>query len=249
MLFGSRVIAVVPALDEEPRIARVVETMPAFVDRVIVVDDGSSDRTADAARAAKSMARVDVLSHARRSGVFAAIATGYRHALAESGDANDAFVVLAGDGQMDPDDLIHVATPIVRGEAGYVKGNRFAVDDAAGMPAARWVGGRLFSRMTAVALGTEVNDSQSGFTGIARWACERLDLGSIWPGYGYPNDLLAALVRERIPFAEVPVRAVYEGAQSRLRAGDVVVIAGLVGRAYFRRLGRSQAAQFFAHFT
>lgn len=236
MLFGACVIAVVPALDEEPRVARVVETLPAFVDRVIVVDDGSTDRTAVAARSAKTAARVDVLRHARRSGVFAAIATGYRHALSAGGAPNDAFVVLAGDGQMDPDDLARVAAPIARGEAGYVKGNRFAVDDAAGMPSARWVGGHVFSRLTGAALGTSVHDSQSGFTAIARWACERLDLGSIWPGYGYPNDLLAALVRERIPFAEVPVRAVYDGARSRLRAGDVVVIAGLVGRAYLRRV-------------
>ncbi|CAN5735107.1 hypothetical protein BH09MYX1_BH09MYX1_48290 [soil metagenome] len=200
MLKGARVIAIVPALDEEERIARVVETMPSFVDRIVVVDDASIDRTSAVARAATTLARVDVLRHARRGGVFAAIASGYRHALAERGGANDAFVVLAGDGQMDPNDALRVALPVVCGDVGYVKGNRFAVDRAAGMPMSRKLGGELFSRLTSLAIGAPVHDSQCGFTALARWACERIDLGAVWQGYGYPNDLLATRVRAHVPF-------------------------------------------------
>lgn len=236
MLEGARIVVVVPALDEAPRIGRVIETMPEFVDRIVVVDDGSIDDTAAiAARHPRAM----VLRHAQRSGVFSAIATGYRHALAEPGSDRDAFVVMAGDGQMDPADLRRVALPIVRGETGYVKGNRFLVEDAAGMPLARKLGGRVFSRLTSFAVGADVHDSQCGFTAIARWACERIDLGAVWSGFGYPNDLLSTLVEARIPFAEVPVRAVYAGEVSRLRARHVVVIGGWVlPRALLRRAAR-----------
>ncbi len=245
MLKGSRVVAIVPALDEAARIGRVIETMPALVDRIIVVDDGSTDACADAARRAKSPAPLDVLRHAQRRGVFAAIATGYRHALATPGSERDAFVVLAGDGQMAPEDVEAVVTPIVSGEVGYVKGNRFAIENARGMPLSRKLGGKVFSALTSVAIGAPVHDSQCGFTALARWACERLDLSAIWPSYGYPNDLLATLVRERISFAEVPVRAVYAGEVSRLRARDVVVIAGyVIPRAFVRH-----KAAFFRHFT
>jgi glycosyltransferase involved in cell wall biosynthesis len=241
MLHGQRVIAIVPALDEAPRIAHVITSMPAFVDRIVVVDDGSTDATSAVARGVND-ARVDVLAHARRSGVFAAIATGYRRALAEDRGPEgerDAFVVLAGDGQMVPADVEAVVTPIVRGEVGYVKGDRFAGDGGEEMPRARWLGGQLFSRLTTVAIGRPVHDSQCGFTAIARAACARLDLARVWQGFGYPNDLLATLCDERIAFAEVPVRSRYRDEVSRLRATNVVVIAGFVlPRAFARRAAR-----------
>ena len=76
MLHGSRVLVVVPAFREAPRIGRVLATMPAWVDDVLVVDDASDDATTEAARAAGD-ARTTVLRHGTNRGVGAAIATGY----------------------------------------------------------------------------------------------------------------------------------------------------------------------------
>src|SRR5688572_13627667 len=140
MLEGRLIIVVVPALQEEARIADVVRTMPAFVDHVIVVDDGSTDETSARARAAGG-ARTRVLRHARRRGVGGAIVSGYRAALDLTQRPEDAVAVMAGDGQMDPADLRSVVLPIVRGRADYVKGNRFGnvrIRRTMGLP--RWIG-------------------------------------------------------------------------------------------------------------
>ena len=240
MLSGAQVFVVVPALDESKRIVAVLEGMPASVDHVIVVDDGSRDGTADVARRFGDP-RVQVLSHQARQGVGAAIVTGYRHALGFAGGPRDAIVVMAGDGQMDPVDLPRLVEPIVRGDrgVGYVKGNRFAWPGVARvMPTARYLGGQVFSGLTTVAVGAPVHDSQCGYTALARWACDVLPLDELWPGYGYPNDLLAMLARAEIPFAEVPVRPVFAGEESKLRPWHVATIGWLVGRAMSRRFVR-----------
>jgi hypothetical protein len=104
------------------------------------------------------------------------------------------------------------------------------------MGIARLVGGLAFARLTSIAIGVGVSDSQCGYTAIAREACVRLDLRALWPGYGYPNDLLSQLALRRLRIAEVPVRPVYADEVSRLRPRHVPVIAGLVVRAWIRRL-------------
>jgi glycosyltransferase involved in cell wall biosynthesis len=234
----ERVVVVVPAWDEAPRIARVLRGIPARVDSIVVVDDASTDGTADAARAAGD-ARVEVLQHASNRGVGAAIATGYRHALASPGGPRDAFVVMAGDGQMDPGDLPSLVGPIVLGEADYVKGDRFRSPDVRRtMPRARRIGGALFSWATARAIGVPISDSQCGYTAISRGACDRLDLDKLWPGYGYPNDLLSQLALRELRIAEVPVRAIYADEVSRLRFKHIPVIAAIVARAGLRRARR-----------
>jgi glycosyltransferase involved in cell wall biosynthesis len=235
MLEGARVVVVVPAWEEAPRIGRVVRGMPAWVDAIVVVDDASADHTSGAARAAGD-ARVEVARHDRNRGVGAAIATGYRRALARPGSPRDAFVVMAGDGQMDPEDLPAVVTPVVSDRADYVKGDRFRRPDTArAMPPARQLGGRVFSWATARAIGVPISDSQCGYTAIARAACERLDLDGLWPRYGYPNDLLSQLALRKLRIAEVPVRAVYADEVSRLKLRHVPVVAALIARAAARR--------------
>jgi len=236
MWLGCRVVVVVPAWEEAPRIARVLRGIPPCVDAIVVVDDGSTDGTADVARASGDL-RVDVIRHAGNRGVGAAIATGYRRALATPGGPRDAFVVMAGDGQMDPRDLLPLLEPVLRGEADYVKGNRFRRRGVVrAMPPARLLGGIAFSRATAHAIGVAISDSQCGYTAIARDACARLDLDALWPRYGYPNDLLSQLALRGLRIAEVEVRAVYADEVSRLKLRHVPVVAAIVARAWARRI-------------
>jgi glycosyltransferase involved in cell wall biosynthesis len=238
MWLGSHVVVVVPAWNEAPRIARVVRGIPAWVDAIVVVDDASGDGTVAAVRASGD-ARLVVEVHERNRGVGAAIVTGYRRAAALPGGPRDAFVVMAGDGQMDPQDLPALVEPVSRGEADYVKGDRFRTAEMLRpMPLARRVGGRAFSWATSRAIGVPISDSQCGYTALARGACARLDLDALWPRYGYPNDLLSQLALRGLRIAEVPVRAVYADEVSRLRARHVPVIAALVARAWVRRLRR-----------
>jgi glycosyltransferase involved in cell wall biosynthesis len=234
---GSRVVVVVPAWNEAPRIARVLGGLPEWVDAIAVVDDASSDGTARAAEAVGDP-RVRVVRHAENRGVGAAIASGYRHALSSPGGARDAFVVMAGDDQMHPGDLPPIVTPIARGEADYVKGNRFRTPGVTrAMPAARLAAGLAFSWATARAVGVPLSDSQCGYTAIARSACAALDLDALWPRYGYPNDLLSQLALRRLRIAEAPVRAVYADEVSRLRPRHVPAVAWVVTRAWLRRRG------------
>lgn len=235
MLDGSRVVVVVPAFREEAHVGRVVATMPAFVDRILVVDDGSDDATSARAAGAGDP-RVEVIRHPQRRGVGAALVTGYRAALAEPGRPTDAFCVMAGDGQMDPAELASVARPVLAGEADYVKGTRFGHEGVrASMGLPRWIGGQVFSRMTSLAVGQRITDSQCGFTALSRRAAESVDLAGLWPSFGYPNDLLGQLAARRLRIAEVPVTPIYGSEISKLRLRHLPPIVFLVARAAMRR--------------
>src|SRR5690349_18555248 len=107
---GSRIVVVVPAFREERHIEGVLRTMPPFVDAIVVVDDGSDDRTGERVMAVTD-GRVRLERHAQRRGVGAALATGYRIALTLTDKPTDAIAVMAGDGQMDATDLEAVVRP------------------------------------------------------------------------------------------------------------------------------------------
>ncbi len=236
MLSNARIVAVVPAWDEAPRIQRVLRAMPPCVDNIVVVDDASTDGTAALARAVRDE-RVEVLTHVFNRGVGAAIVTGYKRAMELVDGPRDALVVMAGDGQMDPVDLPSIVGPVAKGEADYVKGNRFVWPGVERtMPVTRRAGGSVFSWLTSRAIGRHVTDSQCGYTALARAACSRLDLDALWPRYGYPNDLLAQLAARGLTIAEVPVRPIYGGIPSKLRPHHVGAIAWIVARAWIKRL-------------
>jgi len=205
-----RVAVVIPAFNEEQAISRAIRGVPDFVAGVLWVEDASSDDTGLVARAA-GLARggtVEIITHAHNRGVGAAIVTGYRRALALG---CDVAAVMAGDGQMDPADLPGVIEPIALGQADYVKGNRFLHPEVwTAMPPARIVGNLVLSAATRLTSGyRHVFDSQCGYTAISAAALVELDLDSLFPRYGYPNDLLSHLHVAGQRVVDVPVRPVY----------------------------------------
>jgi glycosyltransferase involved in cell wall biosynthesis len=232
MIDDAMTAVVVPAFDEEAWIEQVLASLPSFVDLAIVVDDGSRDATAERAAAASCPATVEIIRQANR-GVGAAIACGYRRA-AERGA--EVIAVMAGDGQMDPADLEAVVRPVVCGEADYVKGDRLRHHEVMKkMPWPRLFGTWALGKLTSAASGRSIHDSQCGYTAIAADALCALDLDTLWPGYGYPNDLIGQLALAGLRIAEVPVRPVYRGEASGLRARHVAVIGYLLARLARRR--------------
>jgi glycosyltransferase involved in cell wall biosynthesis len=210
-----RVAVVVPAHNEERLVGRVVETAPELVDHVIVVDDASTDQTAQSA-AAVGDPRAEVIRLEKNRGVGGAIVAGHRRAL-ELGC--DVSVVMAGDAQMDPAYLPALLDPIADGIAQFTKANRFYGERSfAGMPRHRVVGNIAMSFLTKVASGYwGLFDPQNGYTAIHRSALERLDLDRLSERYEFENDLLIRLNVLRVPARDVPIPAVYGDEVSGLR--------------------------------
>lgn len=232
-----KVAVIIPAFQEAQRIAQTLRSIPPLVEQIYVVDDASTDGTADIA-ARTGDTRTRVLTHPCNLGVGAAITSGYRAALASGATL---LVVMAGDNQMDPADLPTLLEPLVRRQADYVKGNRLIHPRARDMPRLRRLGTRLLAHLTSWAARQRIHDSQCGYTAVTARALHSLDLDSIWRRYGYPNDLIVSLAKRGCAIVERPVRPVYQGERSGLRpwhaAGILYVIAR---RLWLDRRARGQ---------
>lgn len=230
------VAVVIPAFNEERAIGQAVASVPAFVDRVVVVDDASRDATAEVAARVQGH-RCEIVRHDQNRGVGAAIVSGYRRALALG---LDVAVVMAGDGQMDPADLPALLDPIAEGRADYAKGNRFRHPDVwRAMPRARLLGNIALSLATRLTAGYgHIFDSQCGYTAIHRRALGRIDLDRVFARYGYPNDLLARLHAAGMRVVDVPVRPVYgPGWKSGIKPHMVVYpVSFVLARSFLRRV-------------
>lgn len=198
---------VLPAHNEARHIGEVISSMPAFVDAIIVVDDASTDDTAEVARTSGD-ARVEVLVHASNAGVGRAMRTGYRRAL-ERGF--DVVAKMDADGQMNPRELARVVEPIVHGVADYTKGNRFYFRGATRtMPARRNFGNQLLAFLTKVASGYwHVYDPQCGFTAARSSFLRLIDMDQLASDYFFENDMLIKLNALNARVVDVPITTLY----------------------------------------
>jgi glycosyltransferase involved in cell wall biosynthesis len=233
---GKTVAVVVPAYNEEALVASTVAGIPEFVDRIIVVDDGSTDATAE--RAAGADSRVELVAHDGNEGVGAAIVTGYRRAIAEE---IEVTCVMAADGQMDPDDLETLVRAVAVGEVDYAKANRLFTGQAWRLiPRTRYLGNAALSFLTKIASGYwHVADSQSGYTAVNLETLKLLDLERIYRRYGFPNDMLVHLNVWNRRVRDYPSRPIYGvGERSGIKLRSVVPrISWLLMKAFFWRMG------------
>jgi len=210
MFKGHSVGVVVPAYNEEVLIAKVIETTPEYVDRVIVIDDASEDGTAETVcrYRDKLCDRLVFIKHSVNQGVGGAIATGYKWCRDHD---IDVAVVMAGDAQMDPADLPALLDPVVMGEIDYAKGNRLFTGDAWNIiPRVRYLGNSILSLLTKIASGYwHVADSQSGYTAINSNVLKVINWDQMYKRYGQPNDLLVRLNIYNFRVRDVPIKPVY----------------------------------------
>jgi len=238
-MYNNKTIGVVvPAKNEETQIEAVLKTMPAYVDTIIVVDDASTDRTVKIVKQLCAHdTRIALVEHQENQGVGGAISGGYKVALAKNCDVT---AVMAGDGQMDPEDLESIILPIVKDEADYTKGNRLFYGDAWQMiPRHRYLGNSFLSLFTKAASGYwHIADSQSGYTAISAIALKRLDLDNIYKDYGMPNDMLIKLNMYDFRVRDIHIRPVYNvGEKSGIKIARVIPrISYLLFKGFCKRL-------------
>jgi glycosyltransferase involved in cell wall biosynthesis len=208
MYRGLSVIAIAPVLNEEGKIAAVVRRMPRpMVDEVLVVDDGSTDRSAAVAREAGAT----VLPMGRTVGVGAALRASYRHAV----DAGyDVAITVAGNNKDAPEEIPALLDPIADDRADLVQGSRFLKRDAnfGAMPLYRRVATRLHPLLFSLVSRRWVTESTNGFRAIHRRVLgdPRLDLSPAWlDEYELEPYLYLRAIRLGWRTAEVPVTKIY----------------------------------------
>jgi len=255
MYENVRVAVVIPAYNEESHVGTVIETVPAFVDVVYVIDDGSVDGTWDeierhathivdetdlehdlAPWAEEGPRPVVAMRHEPNRGRGRCIKDGYHRALA---DGIDVVAVMDGDGQMDPAELHRIIDPITKGRADYSKGTRLQDrSHVRGMSKFRLFGNLLLSLLTNLSSGYwGMLDSQNGYTAISRRALETIPIETLYDGYGFLNDLLTTLNVHGLRLVEVSHPAVYDDEESGISyASFIPAVSLLLLRNFLFRL-------------
>ena len=236
MIKGKKIFAVIPAYNEEKLVGLVVKGCKPYVDKALVVDDASSDETYHVAK--KFGAKV--LRHKTNKGVGASIRDGFLEAVKEGADI---MVVLAGDNQMNPKDIPKLVTPLVKGNADFVKGTRFRRYDPVkhGMPVYRFFGTKMLSLMTRIVTGYKISDSNCGYVAITREAVKDLDWKLVHQRYAFENSILSNLSIKKKRVVEVDVNPVYGRSISKMKMRTFIPSAiGVFIRTILYKLGFSK---------
>lgn len=198
---SSRTAAIIPAFNEEMTIGSVVLEARRFVDEVIVVDDGSTDRTPEIAK----LAGASVLRLERNHGKGYALKMGLENVKENS---FQVVALLDADWQHDPGELPKVIGPVLNGEADLVIGSRFLKSNGS-VPRYRKLGLKVLDVTTRLGVKQKISDSQSGFRALSLSAVKNLDI-SLSGGYSVESEMILSLSEKGMRIKEVPIGVNYE---------------------------------------
>jgi glycosyltransferase involved in cell wall biosynthesis len=233
-------MAAIPAYNEAASIESVVRRTLTHVDFVVVIDDGSSDRTAELACAAGA----DVVRHTenrgKAGGIMSAIAVASRRDV-------DRLVLLDGDGQHDPDDIPHLLEPLDLDQGDIVIGSRF-LDIRNPIPFYRTIGQRVLNVATHAGSGLRCSDSQCGFRALNRAAYSSLALRETFlHGLAVESEMQFQAAEAGLRLREVPIFVSYDekARRSPIKHGFGVLyrVLALTGRRWNARVRGSVPAQ------
>lgn len=192
-LYNPKIFCLIPAFEEEKTVFNVVKKSRKYSNKVIVIDDGSTDKTVNKARAAGAI----ILNHQHNEGQGRAIITGFEYALRNKADI---VVILDADGQHDPKDIPKLLEPIISGEAMFVSGSRF-LGSCKGISKIKLAGIRFFTLIVQL-MGYKITDLTCGFRALTVDAVSKLELKEAQ--YCGAEIIMQAL-KKGIIVVEVPV--------------------------------------------
>lgn len=192
-------IAIIPAFNEQKTLGEVIFKLRNFVQQIIVVDDGSIDRTAQIARENGAT----VCRHLINRGLGGALGTGIKAALLEGADI---IITLDADGQHDPAEIPELIKPILAEQADVVIGSRFMTRQP--MPLFRRIGIPFFNLITFLLFGIKTTDSQSGMRAFSKKAAQNLDIYARGVMEASP-EILNQIQIHRLKLKEVPIKSIY----------------------------------------
>lgn len=210
----EKTLVIIPAFNEEEALAGVIAGVRASAPGldILVVDDGSTDRTAEKARQGGAY----LVSHAVNLGYGAALQTGYRFA-ARKGYAH--ALQMDGDGQHDPASIPDLLLPVIQEEADVAIGSRFLLPGSYRAPALRRMGAFVFGWAASRILGQRVTDPTSGFQALSRRAITGIYASDYFPADFPDADVLVMAHRAGLVIREVPVRMLPKKGSKSMHAG------------------------------
>lgn len=203
------ICVIIPALNEENSIGSTIKAMPAFVDKVIVIDDGSTDKTVEISK----QSGAEVISHNRNMGVGAAFQTAVRAVLNSN---YDIMVNIDADGQFDPKDIEKITEPIISDKADFATASRFKDPELyPKMSKVKFIGNKMMSRFISVITQQKFYDVSCGFRAYSRETLMRMNL---FGEFTYTQESFIDLVFKNLRISEIPVkvRGTREHGKSRI---------------------------------
>jgi glycosyltransferase involved in cell wall biosynthesis len=195
----TTITAIFPAFNEELSIGSVVLRTRKYADRVLVIDDGSTDRTAEIAE----LAGAEVIKHPANQGKGAALRTGF-----EAVDSADIIVTLDTDGQHDPAEIPKLIAPIQADDADMVNGSRYIGGNCKNTPAYRRVGQKVLDKATNLGSGLSITDNKSGFRAFAGHTVDVFKFRNT--GFGIETEMLVDAAKAGLWIVEVEIGVRYD---------------------------------------
>jgi glycosyltransferase involved in cell wall biosynthesis len=201
-----KVIATIPCLNEEAFIGDIVTRTRKYIDAVIVIDDGSTDRTSEVSQAAGA----EITRHEKQSGAGAATRSGFE--AAKMKDA-DVLVTLDGDGQHSPEEIPKLISPIIENKADLVIGSRF-LKPQTNIRRYRKFGIDVITWLYNFGSKVKISDSQCCFRAHSRKLLDTIDITE--NGFGFSVEVLVKARKKGLVITEVPISCVYHAQGSSL---------------------------------